>query len=80
MRAMPVICAGIIVAIWIEKGMGLVVTGFIPNPLGRITEYMPTGLEVLVAVGVYGIGFLVLSLLYKIVVAVRERTEQNIRP
>jgi molybdopterin-containing oxidoreductase family membrane subunit len=77
---LAVICVGIIIAIWIEKGMGLVVTGFIPNPLGQITEYTPTGLEVLVAVGVYGIGFLVLSLLYKIVVAVRERTEQNIRP
>ncbi|MFH1756171.1 MAG: sulfate reduction electron transfer complex DsrMKJOP subunit DsrP [Candidatus Latescibacterota bacterium] len=76
---LAVICVGVIIAIWIEKGMGLVVTGFIPSPLGKITEYMPTGLEVLVAVGVYGIGFLVLTLLYKIVVAVRERTEQNIR-
>jgi len=70
-----VICAAAIVAIWIEKGMGLVVTGFIPSPLEHVTEYMPTGIEVLVTLGVYGIGFLILTALYKIVVSIRERTE-----
>jgi hypothetical protein len=34
----------------------------------------------MVAAGVYGIGFLVLTLLYKIVVNVRERTEQAPAP
>lgn len=71
-----VTCAIVILAIWIEKGMGLVVTGFIPNPLGHMTEYTPTGIEVGVMFGVYGIGFLILTVLYKIVVNVRERTEQ----
>ena len=73
---LAVICVAVITAIWIEKGMGLVVTGFIPSPLGKITEYMPTGPEAMIAGGVYGIGFLVLTLLYKIVVNVREKTEQ----
>jgi Ni/Fe-hydrogenase subunit HybB-like protein len=72
---LAVICVGVIVAIWIEKGMGLVVTGFIPSPLGKITEYTPTLLEVAVTVGVYGIGFFVLTLLYKIIQNVRERVE-----
>ena len=36
-RVLPFICAGVIVAVWIEKGLGLVVAGFIPNPLGRVT-------------------------------------------
>ncbi len=71
------ICVAVIVAVWIEKGMGLVVTGFIPSPLGEITEYTPTGPEILITLGVYGIGFLVLTLLYKIVVNIRERTEQT---
>ena len=69
------ICVGVIAAIWIEKGMGTVVVGFIPSPLGDVTEYTPTGPEVAITLGVYGIGFLVLTLLYKIVVSVRERTE-----
>lgn len=73
LRLLPFLCAGVILAIWIEKGVGLVITGFVPNPLGRITDYAPTGVEVAVTLGVYGFGFLVLSLLYKIVVNVRER-------
>jgi molybdopterin-containing oxidoreductase family membrane subunit len=67
------LCVAVIAAIWIEKGMGLVVTGFIPNPLGHVTEYTPTGVEVAITLGVYGIGFLVLTLLYRVVINVRER-------
>ena len=69
------ICLGVIVAIWIEKGVGMVVTGFVPNPLGRITDYAPTGVEIAVTTGVYAIGFLMLTLIYKIVVTVRERMQ-----
>ena len=69
------ICAGVIAAIWIEKGVGMVVTGFVPNPLGRITDYSPSGVEVAVTVGVYAIGFMMLTMIYKIVVTVRERMQ-----
>ena len=69
------ICVAVIAAIWIEKGMGMVVTGFVPSPMGKVTEYTPTMPEVLITLGVYAIGFLVLSVLYKIVVSVRERVE-----
>jgi Ni/Fe-hydrogenase subunit HybB-like protein len=58
-------CVAVFVSIWIEKGMSLVVTGFIPSPLGRITEYTPTVSEVLITVGIWGLGFLILTLLYK---------------
>ena len=69
------ICAAVIAAIWIEKGMGMVVTGFVPSPLGRITEYVPTALEIMITLGVYAIGFFILSVLYKIVISVREKAE-----
>jgi molybdopterin-containing oxidoreductase family membrane subunit len=69
---LAVICPALIVGIWIEKGMGLVVTGFIPSPLESVTEYAPTGTELMIAFGVYAIGFLVLTVLYRIVVNVRE--------
>jgi molybdopterin-containing oxidoreductase family membrane subunit len=75
LRFLGFICAGVITAIWIEKGMGMVVAGFIPSPLGEITEYLPTRPEVAITVGVYGIGFLILTMFYKIVVNVRERLE-----
>ncbi|MGD8361076.1 MAG: polysulfide reductase NrfD [Gemmatimonadota bacterium] len=67
------ICVGVITAIWIEKGVGMVVAGFVPNPLGRITDYAPTGVEIAITTGVYAFGFLMLTLIYRIVVNVRER-------
>ena len=69
------ICVAVIVAVWIEKGVGMVVTGFVPNPLGHITDYSPTGVEIAITAGVYAIGFLMLTLIYKIVVSVRERMQ-----
>jgi molybdopterin-containing oxidoreductase family membrane subunit len=69
------ICCAVIVAVWIEKGMGMIVTGFIPSPLEHVTEYAPTVLEVAITLGVYGVGFLVLTVLYKIVIGVREQKQ-----
>ncbi len=74
-KFLAILCVAVIVAIWIEKGMGLVVTGFIPSPLGKITEYTPTAPEIAITVGVYAVGFFVLTVLYKIVQNVRERLE-----
>jgi molybdopterin-containing oxidoreductase family membrane subunit len=72
---LAVLCGAVILAIWIEKGLGLVVTGFIPNPMDKVVEYAPTLPEGLVTLGVYGIGFLILTVLYKIAISVRERLE-----
>ncbi|MEW6442166.1 MAG: sulfate reduction electron transfer complex DsrMKJOP subunit DsrP [bacterium] len=64
--------AAVFVAAWIDKGMGLVVGGFIPNPFERIVEYAPTAPELLITLGVWAIGFFVLTLLYKIAISVKE--------
>ena len=64
-------CVAVFVSLWIEKGLGLVVTGFIPSPLERITEYSPTGPEIAITLGVWAGGFLILTMLYKIFVSVR---------
>ncbi len=64
-------CVAVFVGLWIEKGLTLVVTGFVPNPLGVVTEYWPTFPEVMIALGVYGIGLLIITLLYKIALSVR---------
>jgi Ni/Fe-hydrogenase subunit HybB-like protein len=69
------ICVAVIAAVWIEKGDGMIVTGFVPSPLGTITEYRPTSPEILITLGVYALGFLILSVLCKIVVGVREQLE-----
>jgi len=70
-RTLAFSCVALFVSIWIEKGLGMVVTGFVPNPLGVVTEYWPTFPEVMIAAGVYGIGLLIITLLYKIALSVR---------
>jgi molybdopterin-containing oxidoreductase family membrane subunit len=65
-------CAAVFVSVWIDKGLGLIVPGFIPNPLGEVFEYVPTINEALIVFGVWAMGGLILTLLYKVVVGVRQ--------
>jgi Ni/Fe-hydrogenase subunit HybB-like protein len=74
-RWLAILCAGAITALWIEKGLALVVAGFIPSPLGIVTEYAPTLPEIAITIGVYGIGGLLLTTLYKLVLNVRKRLQ-----
>ena len=69
------LCGGVFASLWIEKGLALVVTGFIPNPLGIVTEYAPTTPEIAITIGVYALGGLVLTALYRLVLNVREKTQ-----
>jgi Ni/Fe-hydrogenase subunit HybB-like protein len=74
-KYLAVLCVAVVTAIWIEKGLAMVVTGFIPSPLGKITEYSPTAPEIAITLGVYALGFFVLTVLYRIVLSVRERVQ-----
>ncbi len=65
-------CAVIFFGTWIDKGMGMISGGFVPSPLHEITEYAPTVPEMIITIGVYAIGFLVLTALFKIAVSVKE--------
>ncbi len=63
----------VFVSTWIDKGMGLVVGGFVPNPLEKITEYKPTAPELCITLGVWAVGFFVLTVLYKIAISVKKQ-------
>ena len=63
-------CLLMIVGIWIEKGLGLVVPGFIPAPLGEVWEYAPTITEIFVMLGIWGIGLFLFTLLLKIIIPI----------
>jgi Ni/Fe-hydrogenase subunit HybB-like protein len=65
-------CVALFISLWIDKGFGLVVGGFVPNMFEGITEYWPTLAESLITVGIWAIGFLVLTVLYKVAISVRE--------
>ena len=74
-RLLPLAALAVVGSLWIDKGLGMVVTGFVPSPLGHINEYWPSGREVLIALGVYALGALMITVLYKIAVEVREELE-----
>ena len=58
LKYLNVACVLSIVGIWIEKGMGLVIPGFIPTPLGAVVEYTPSLNETLVCFGIWAFGLL----------------------
>lgn len=62
---LPFICVGTFVGIWIEKGLGLMLPGVIPTPVGEFAEYVPSGVELMIIGGVWAIGFFVLTVLMK---------------
>jgi len=65
MKLLPIACAMAFAGIWIEKGMGLIVPGFIPTPIGEVTEYYPTFVEWLMTLGIWAFGFFILTILLK---------------
>jgi Ni/Fe-hydrogenase subunit HybB-like protein len=70
LKTLNLACVMAFIGIWIEKGMGLVVPGFIPTPLGEVFEYTPTLRELLVALGIWAFGALVFTLLAKASIAI----------
>jgi molybdopterin-containing oxidoreductase family membrane subunit len=63
-------CGLILISVFIEKGVALVVPGFTPSVLGEIYEYAPTKTEIMVSMGVFGVGALVFTLLSRAAIAV----------
>jgi len=72
---MAIACAAVFISLWIEKGLTLVIGGFVPNAFNQITEYLPTMPELLISLAVWSLGFLLLTFLYKIAVSVKKEKE-----
>ncbi|NNG01283.1 MAG: polysulfide reductase NrfD [Desulfobacteraceae bacterium] len=67
-------CVALFTGTWIDKGMGLVTGGFIPTPLHQVLDYVPTVLELLISVGIYATGALILTILLKLAMGVKKET------
>jgi len=63
-------CLLIIIGVWIEKGPGFVIPGFVPDPLGEIYDYMPNSLELMVSFGIWATGLLIFTLLMKVAIPI----------
>lgn len=67
--------ASLFLGLWLDKGIGFVLGGFVPNPLEEITEYYPTLNEIMITIAVWATGFFILTILYKVAVGVEHEVE-----
>ena len=72
LRLLPVACVFVFVSLWLDKGLGLIVGGFTPSPLGAVTTYTPTLPEATIVLAIWAIGALMITVFYKITLSVRE--------
>lgn len=70
-RLLPYTLIMLVIATWIDKGLGLLIGGFNPTPFEYYTVYTPTIWEVSIALGVFAVGALVVSILWKIALDVK---------
>ena len=69
------VCGLIIITTYIDKGLGLMTGGFVPNPLEQVGEYWPTVPEALITLGIWALGFFILSVLYKVAISIKEEVQ-----
>jgi molybdopterin-containing oxidoreductase family membrane subunit len=62
----------IFISTYIDKGLALVIGGFIPSPLGEITEYSITYPEFSISLGIWAVGFFLISVFFKMSIGVRK--------
>jgi len=71
-----VACGLAFLAAWIEKGMGLIVPGFVPSTLHEIVEYQPSLLEWKVTASVWAFGLMVYTIGLKAAIGVIAQSPQ----
>lgn len=63
-------CAAAFIGIWIEKGMGLIIPGFIPSTLHEIVEYQPSLVEWKVTAGIWALGLMIYTIALKVAIPI----------
>jgi molybdopterin-containing oxidoreductase family membrane subunit len=69
-RWLNLACCMTFFGVWIEKGMGLIVAGFIPSTLHELVEYQPSIIEWRVMMGIWALGLMIFTLGLKLMAAV----------
>lgn len=70
LRVLDIACVLAFVGIWIEKGMGLIIPGFVPSTLHEWVEYVPSAAEWKIMAGIWAAGLIVYTLLLKVAIPV----------
>lgn len=77
---LPWSLAVLIIATWIDKGLALLIGGFNPTPFDTITPYWPTAKELSVALMIYTLGALVVTVLFKVATEVKHEIGASQKP
>ena len=72
-------CAMLFVGVLIDKGIGTIIPGFVPEPWGRIPTYSPTWVELTVSAGLWALGAFVFTVLAKAAIPI-ELGQSRLRP
>ncbi|MBF0590109.1 MAG: polysulfide reductase NrfD [Magnetococcales bacterium] len=67
------------VDIWLEKGLGLVVPGFIPSPLGEVVLYYPSTIEMQITLGIWAFGCALFTLLARAILGVEHSRQVDLQ-
>jgi len=70
-------CVLLFIGIWIEKGMGLIVPGLVPSPLGEVIDYAPSWVEICIALGILAVGTFVVTVLIKPALIIEQRYREQ---
>jgi molybdopterin-containing oxidoreductase family membrane subunit len=66
-------CAMLFIGGLIEKGIGTIIPGFVPEPWGKIPRYVPTWVELTVSAGLWALGAFVFTVLAKAAIPIELR-------
>ncbi len=69
------VCILLFIGIWIEKGMGLIVPGLVPSPMGEVVDYAPSWVEICITLGILALGIFVVTVLLKPALIIEQRYE-----
>ncbi len=63
------------VGVWMEKGIGLIIPGLVPSPMGEVTDYIPSWVEIGVTLGILAVGISVVTMLIRPALIIEQRFE-----
>ena len=71
-KILPYALVMLVIATWIDKGLALLYAGFNPTMFDTYTNYVPSLTELAISLGVYAVGALIVSCLWKIALDVKK--------
>lgn len=67
--------ACVLLAVWLDKGPGLILGGFAIDPFGEVRQYIPTWEEAMIVVGIHATGLLILFRQWRGLVFFRQNSQ-----